>query len=156
MNFTADPATESALNTGRLVVQCRDAANIPTMRAPFNAPGTTVLVGQVAGANVVPPEVSTASGWVVARLNFRRTNISYQSAINMLVPTSATANNAPAGMNGPSLGAISLFSDQLSGSFAVTPAQVDEIVAGRSYVQLNSTRAPAGEARAQMTVEIAP
>jgi hypothetical protein len=156
LSFTAGGSTESTLNLGRLVVQCRDATNAPTMRAPFNAPGTTVLTGQIAGANVVPPEISAASGWVVARLNFRRTNISYQSELTMLTPTAATANNAAVAMNGPSLGALSIFADQVSGSFAVTPAQADEIVAGRSYVQVSSARAPAGEARAQMSVAIAP
>lgn len=132
LRFTADAPTESALNFGDLAVQCRDALNAPTMRAQLLPPGTTLLLAQVAGANVVPPQMSPASGRVIARLNFDRTRFICVSSVSMLTPTAATVNIAPAGMNGPMIAPLTLFGGQVSGSLMVTPAQVNDIIAGNS------------------------
>ncbi|MGQ0732600.1 MAG: CHRD domain-containing protein [Acidobacteriota bacterium] len=64
--------------------------------------------------------------------------------------TVARLHVAPKGLNGPALFDLTVSAASggtLSGSFELTPQQVEDLTAGRFYIQLHSEKAPDGNLR---------
>lgn len=112
----------------------------------------TRYVGNLSGANVVPPVVSAGTGAVHARLDPATSTLTVSVVANGLggTDTGALLANAPSGVNGPVVFALSGSAGSYSGSGVLSAAQVAELAAGNLYVEVATTANPAGELRAQL------
>lgn len=129
----------------------------------------------MSGANVVPPNASTATGTGTFVLNDAQTSFHFHVQYSGLLSnrTLAHIHNAAVGVNGsvkrtfagpngevPGPGGTS---DTFDGDWtttqtveALTAAQVTELFAGRWYVNIHSVNLPGGEIRGQIVPDVTP
>lgn len=135
----------------------------PTTVAPSSAPESPAEVSnimmfvQLSGKNEVPPNASTGTGSVDARLarrsNLLSWNISYSGLTGPL--TSAHFHDpAFAGQNaGIGLALGPNLASPIVGSTTLTPEQAADLRAGKWYVNLHTAAYPNGEVRGQVVVK---
>jgi hypothetical protein len=121
------------------------------IRGQILRPGETLYTAVLAGANEVPPVVSTASGGVGVVLNAARDEIRYDGSVTGITPTMAHIHGAPVGMNGPVVFPLSFDGTTVSGIQDVTADDVARLEAAGLYVNLHSAENPMGAARGQLT-----
>ncbi len=116
------------------------------------------FTADLSGSNEVPPNGSPASGSVTAMLS--GTTLSLSGSFSGLAGdyTASHIHNAPAGSNGGVVVGLTLNGGGSSGSyeeadntFVLSPAEVDELIAGNFYVNVHSVEVPSGEIRGQLT-----
>jgi len=107
------------------------------------------------GAQAVPPNGSGAYGTVTVILNDAETEAAYTVNFAGLEgeQTAAHFHNAPPGTPGPILFTLPLGSP-LAGFWAVTPFAVQELFAGRVYINVHSNLFPAGEIRGDLVLTV--
>ncbi|MEO8021300.1 CHRD domain-containing protein [Polaromonas sp.] len=111
---------------------------------------------QMRGANEVPPAASNANGQVDAVLNKDTRLLRWQLSYSGL-SGAATAGHfhgpaaigANAGVALPFTGSVT---SPMSGQATLTPAQADDLMAGKWYANIHTAKFPAGEIRGQMTL----
>ncbi len=124
-------------------------------------PGTSGLTGALDGAQEVPPITTNASGRGTVVLNAARTQITVRLAFSNL-----SANATLAHIHGPAAvgaEAAPIFDLPLGGSttsgeigpltFAVTPQQAADALAGLWYFNVHTSAAPEGEIRGQIRAD---
>lgn len=124
------------------------------------ASAATVFEARLLPENEVHEVDSDASGQATAVLqgNTLRVRGSFQGLVSDLIPIAGTPGHiheAPVGMNGPIVFLLDVTSpNKRSGSFSLTTTltdeQVDDLLAGRYYINLHTQEHPAGELRGQL------
>ncbi len=125
---------------------------------PASGAGGGTFTATLTGAQEVPPNASTATGFATVTLNAAETMITVDLTFSGLTtPVSAALIHGPAA---PGTTAAVVFS--LTGvpaatsgtipqqSFVITSAQVTELKTGLLYVNLHDTTFPGGEIRGQL------
>lgn len=122
----------------------------------------TGLVAQLLGTNEVPANPSPAVGNGTFVINNAGTLCTFSINYTGLVAP-VTANHihkAPVGVNGPVIFPINQnigsTSGVLSGSFAMTAAQVSDMVGGLNYANIHTQAFPGGEIRGQLGLDATP
>jgi hypothetical protein len=121
------------------------------IRGQILRPGETLYTAVLAGANEVPPVVSTASGGVGVILSAARDEIRYDGSVTGITPTMAHIHGAPVAMNGPVVFPLSFDGTTVSGIQDVTADDVARLDAAALYVNLHSAENPMGAVRGQLT-----
>ena len=117
-------------------------------------PGTVLMTTQLSGASEVPPVPGIGSG---------SAEISYNQATNMLrwtVTYSGLSGLATGGhLHGPAMpgqnASVAIpftgsLASPISGGLILTPAQADELLSGKWYVNIHTQANPGGEIRGQV------
>ncbi len=112
----------------------------------------------LSGAQEVPPNASTATGYGIAVLDNMETTIGVVLRFSGLT-TAATAGHihgpAPAGMNAPVLFNLAppavTAGEVTPAMFAITPTQIADMKNGLYYFNVHSSTFPGGEVRGQMS-----
>jgi CHRD domain len=124
---------------------------------PASGAGGGTFTSTLTGAQEVPPNASTATGFATVTLNAAETMITVAVVFSGLTtPVSAALIQGPAapGVNGPLAITLTGFPAATSGSysqsFTITSAQVSDLRAGLLYVNLHDTTFPGGEIRGQL------
>lgn len=130
----------------------------------FSADAATYFTGNLNGAQEVPPNASTATGFGRVTLNNAETSITvsvyYGSAAAPLGSnvTIGHIHEGVPGVAGPIIFDLAptpgvTFGSVVNATFAVTPAQVAVLKAGNYYFNIHTTGFPAGEIRGQINVD---
>lgn len=157
------PALVAEIEAGRIYVNIHTAANpageIRGHLAPVSA-GNKGFMAEMEGDHEAPPVITSASGTGAFVLNAARTELTFDITVNGLSGpiTSAHFHNAAEGVNGQIVRAItsSYSANTASGvwkntdSEPLTLALVDELDAGRIYVNVHTSANSGGEIRGQV------
>ena len=115
---------------------------------------TTTFGAKLSGANEVPANASPGSGTLEASLDKRTSVLSWTVTYSGLTgPAKAGHFHGPAvaGANaGVALGFTGSVESPVKGSATLTAAQIDDLLAGKWYVNLHTTANPGGELRGQV------
>jgi hypothetical protein len=114
--------------------------------APVGA--ETLFTAVLNGLQEVPETPSTGLGTAVLILNDAQTEVSYEIQFSGLLGTQTAAHfhHAPPGLNGPVIFPLAVGSP-ISGTWAVTPADVAALSAMEVYVNVHTDLYPGGEIR---------
>ena len=119
-----------------------------------SAPAQQVFSANLDGAQEVPPVASTARAWATVSLTDRSASVFV--ATRGLTAVAAHLHSAPAGRNGPVILALTQSSrDIWTGAGVLSPAQVDALRAGGTYINVHSAAHPGGEIRGQVVAAVA-
>ena len=129
-------------------------ATIAAMPAAYAA--TETFKGTLAGSSEVPPVQTTATGSAAVTLDTATKQASWRVEYSGLSSPATAAHihcGAAAGANagvavplGPATGLAS----QITGSGAMTDAQIADLTAGKCYVNIHTDKNKGGEVRAQL------
>jgi hypothetical protein len=123
----------------------------------------TMYSATLTGAQEVPPNASVASAVAIVFLddvaNTIAVNVNFSNLSSLA--NGAHIHNAVAGVNGPIVFPLANVPAATSGSipqqtFAITPALIVELQAGRLYVNIHSVNFSNGEIRGQLALVAAP
>ena len=116
--------------------------------AAGGAGAETFFAAVIDGSQPVPPTGSPATGTALLVLNDSMDEVAYEIEFEGLLgeETSAHFHNAAPGQNGGVIFGLPLGSPKV-GVWPVGPFEVDELLAGRVYVNVHSTEHPSGEIR---------
>ncbi len=122
------------------------------MAAPAQA--ETVFVAELNGSQEVPPNSSEASGNGVFVLNDAQTELSFSIEYTGLEApeTGAHFHNAAPGQNGPAVFTLPPGSPK-NGVWEIPSEMVEELLAGRIYVNIHTELYPGGEIRGDLHME---
>ena len=113
------------------------------------------ISGRLAASNEVPPNASPGKGMLEATLDKASSVLKWTVAYSGLTGPVKAAHfhgPAPAGQNtGVALGFTGSMDSPIRGTVRLTPAQVEELLAGKWYVNLHTEANPGGEIRGQAT-----
>ena len=115
----------------------------------------TTLLARLSGASLVPPTDSNAKGNMQATLDKRTRVLRWTLTTQGLsgAPVGASLHGpAMPGENAAVAVPLAVAPGQESGSVTLTPAQVDELLAERWYVNVATAASPQGEIRGQVMV----
>jgi hypothetical protein len=122
---------------------------------------TNAFVTYLSGASQVPANASPGTGFGSVVLNPAQTQITADVTFSgLLAPaTAAHIHTAPAGVNGPVTFPLAGVPAATSGviptqSFAITAAQLAQLVAGNNYMNVHDAVFPGGEIRGQLAPEV--
>jgi hypothetical protein len=119
--------------------------------SPDVAPGGEMFVGNLRGGEVVPDQVDTAAtGTITVSLDPNGMAIAYHLTHTVTGATSAALHLASAGESAPVEIPMAPLSADITGTAAVSGAQVAELRAGRFYASVSSAGHPDGEIRGQL------
>jgi len=123
---------------------------------------TNVYLTSLHGTSEVPPNASVGVGGGSVVLNPAQTQITVDLNFSLLsaAATAAHIHTAPVGVNGPVTFPLTGVPAATSGSlatqtFAITPAQLADLLAGNLYMNVHTSVYPGGEIRGQLTPELA-
>jgi hypothetical protein len=130
---------------------------------PSSVCAGSLFVANLDGTQEVPPTPTTGFGYATITLNDAMTQITVTLDWNILFAgvTEADIDTAPPGFNGPIVFSLALGSgagtpagsiDPSPQIFAITPAQVADLVAGNDYVNVETSVFPTGEIRGQFVM----
>lgn len=108
------------------------------------------LLATPTGAQVVPPVNTPATATATFALSPDNTQVTYHITQTVTGATTVAIYMGAAGTNGSQVFPITPVSADMTGSFAVTPAQVDSLESGMMYVLITSATNPNGELRGQI------
>lgn len=117
---------------------------------PDAGAGEQVFVAELSGASETPPVITTATGSFTMVLNAAKTEIRYNLKHNVSGANAAHLHTGSAGEQGGVAIAITPLSNDVTGTAAITPAQVADLEAGRLYVNVHSPAHSGGEIRGQV------
>ncbi len=126
-------------------------ANVQVMRNDTPAPAISLTAAM--DGTQENPAVTTAgkgTGAFVLDASGLRYRITVDSLSGPM--TAAHFHNAAAGTNGGVIQPITFTGNTATGVWAITPAQVAELLAGRIYVNVHTAANPGGEVRGQVTL----
>jgi hypothetical protein len=119
------------------------------------AADATSLVAKLSGASEVPANTSPGSGTLEASLDKQTSLLTWTVTYSGLTgPAKAGHFHGPAmaGANaGVALGFMGSVDSPIKGSATLTAAQVEDLLAGKWYVNLHTAANPGGEIRGQVT-----
>ena len=117
----------------------------------------TAFSADLRGGQIVPPNASTATGFVVVNLNTAETEITVNYTFSGLGSNASAAHiHGPgaAGVDAPPIFTLSpqvtTTGGQLLVNFSVSPVQVEDLKLGLWYLDIHSTNFPNGEIRGQL------
>ncbi len=115
---------------------------------------STAFVAKLSGATEVPANASTGSGTLEASLDKQTSVLSWTLSYSGLTgPVKAGHFHGPAvaGSNaGVALAFTGSVESPIKGSATLTAAQIDDLMAGKWYVNLHTAANPGGEVRGQV------
>jgi len=123
------------------------------VQAAAQGPDTTTLLARLTGASLVPPTDSTATGSLQVSLDKQSRVLRWTlSTQGLSGPPVGASFHGPAmpGENAAVAVPLNLAQGLDTGSVTLTPAQVDELLAERWYVNVVTKAAPEGEIRGQL------
>jgi hypothetical protein len=139
------------LQNGRFYLNIVTAANpAGELRGQVLAPGEVLFAGPLAGANEVPPVMSTATGGSQFILSADQTKLHYEAVVSGVIPTAAEIDSAPLGQNGPTLYTLTLDQQGALGQASVAAGDVPKLFGGLAYVNVRTESYVNGELRAQL------
>ena len=119
------------------------------------AADSTAFGAKLSGANEVPANASPGSGTLEASLDKQTSVLSWTVTYSGLTgPVKAGHFHGPAvaGANaGVALGFTGSVESPVKGSATLTAAQIEDLAAGKWYVNLHTAANPGGELRGQVT-----
>ncbi len=110
------------------------------------------FVFHLSGDQEVPPSGSTARGGCYAELDSATRRLALVCTHNVSSPTIAHIHRGAAGVAGPVVFDLGDPSSPIEATWNMTPADVDDLLAGRLYVNIHAAGRPEGEIRGQMLV----
>lgn len=119
------------------------------------APNTATLLARLSGASSVPPNDSNATGSMQATLDKQTRVLNWTLSTNGLSGTAVGASfHGPAmpGENAAVAVPLSIGKAVDAGIVTLTSSQVDDVMAGRWYVNVMTAANPQGEIRGQVMV----
>ena len=125
------------------------------MQAAAQTPNTTTVMARLSGASIVPPNNSTATGNLQASLDKQTRVLTWTlSTQGLSGPAVGASLHGPAmpGENAPAAAPLQLGKGVEGGTVSLTARQVDDLLAGRWYVNVLTAAAPEGEIRGQLMV----
>lgn len=126
-------------------------------QAAAPAANPTTLVARLSGQSTVPPNDSTATGNLQASLDRQTRVLTWTlSTQGLSTPAVGAALHGPAmpGENAPVAAPLQLGKGVDGGTVTLTAAQVDDLMAGRWYVNVLTAAVPSGEIRGQVMVGV--
>jgi hypothetical protein len=120
--------------------------NLQSVTAP------TRFVFHMSGDQEVPPSGSTARGGCYGQLNTATRTLSLVCTHNVSSPTIVHIHRNVAGLNGPIVFDLGDPVSPIEATWNMTQADVDDLLAGRLYVNVHAAGRPDGEIRGQMLV----
>ncbi len=125
-----------------------------SLQAAAQAPESTTLLARLSGASLVPPTDSSATGSLQVSLDRQSRVLKWAlSTQGLSGPPVAASFHGPAMPGENAAVAVPLnVSEGDAGSVTLTPAQVDQVLAERWYVNVATRAAPQGEIRGQVIV----
>lgn len=123
------------------------------VQAAAQTPDTTTFLARLTGASLVPPNDSTAKGSMQLSLDKPSRVVKWTlSTQGLSGPPVGAALHGPAmpGENAAVAVPLQVANGADSGTLTLTPAQVDELLAERWYVNVVTKAAPEGEIRGQL------
>jgi hypothetical protein len=154
---TLTPAQVAALGSTGTYLNVHTPANPGgEIRGAVVTSASTRFVGNLSGAQEVPPVATAATGTAVAYLHQPENRLVY------FVNTTGLANvlfahfhQAPAGSNGPIVVTLNGTAGNYCGvSGVLTPAQVAAVLADTFYTNVHTAANPGGELRGQMIRDV--
>lgn len=122
--------------------------------SPVMAADTVAFAAQLAGTNEVPPNASAGTGKLEASLDKQSSVLSWTVTYSGLTgPVKAGHFHGPAaaGANaGVALGFTGSVESPIKGSATLTASQLEDLMAGKWYVNLHTAANPGGEVRGQV------
>lgn len=118
-------------------------------------PTTTTLLARLSGASVVPPNDSEATGNLQATLNKQTRVLTWTLSTNGLSgPPVAASFNGPAMPGDNAAVEVPLQAGQNldRGTVTLTESQIDDVMAGRWYINVLTANRPDGEIRGQLMI----
>ncbi len=109
--------------------------------------------GPMSGGLETPPNASSGTGAVVATVYPSTRAVTYTATYKDLTgPATAAHIHGPAapGANAPPVVTATVSPSPISGSYTLTPAQLDDLMAGKDYFNIHTAANPGGEIRGQM------
>lgn len=124
--------------------------------AQSTTPSTSVLTARLSGASEVPPAAGGGSGTLQASLNLQTRVLIWSLTFTGLSgPPTAAHFHGPA-MAGENASVAVPITAGLktpdNGTMTLTSAQVDDLMAGKWYVNVHTTTNPNGEIRGQVMI----
>jgi hypothetical protein len=134
------------------------AADIRHGTGPYQAPAGApadereerIFVAFLSGGQEIPAVKTKAEGAMALMLNQKHDRLRFVLQHNVAEATIAHLHDAAAGESGPVAVPLPDAKTISVGSVAITPAQVDELLAGRLYVNVHSKSNGLGEIRGQI------
>jgi len=134
-----------------------DDISVTGTGAPPSSPAR-VFTNTLKGSSEVPPNASTATGYVRVYLNAAETQVTasaYYQGLSSGTNGGHIHGPAAVGVAGPIIFDLAPTGGQTSGSavnrvFSVTPQQVADLKAGLWYINIHTTNFPDGEIRGQL------
>jgi hypothetical protein len=130
------------------------------LQAAAQTPATAAnptLVARLSGQSTVPPNDSTATGSLQATLDRQTRVLTWTlSTQGLSTPAVGASLHGPAmpGENAPVAAPLQLGKGVEGGTVTLTATQVEDLMAGRWYVNVLTTAAPSGEIRGQLMVGV--
>ena len=120
------------------------------LRGQVIHPGETLFTGVLAGANEVPPVMSSATGGAQFILEADQSNVRYEAVVNGIIPTAAEIARGLPGMNGSPMHQLTLDSSGALGTVTLMPSEVQGLTMGGVYVNIHTPSYASGELRGQL------
>jgi hypothetical protein len=145
--------------TSRLVILAALALLAGSARAGM------VFEADLDGTQEVPPNVSPGYGTAIVTLDGDMISVTLTWNSLLAGATAADIHTAPAGSNGPTVFSLALGNgagttdgsiDPTPQTFAITAAQVTDLMNGNDYVNVHTSLFPAGEIRGQLVLASVP
>ncbi len=129
---------------------------IAALALPFAANAETVMLhGTLSGATEVPAKTTQGKGTVTASIDTSTKMVTYKFDYSDLTgPATAAHFHGPAepGANAGVLVPIPApLTSPINGTATLTDAQMNDMLAGKTYANIHTAANPGGEVRAQMT-----
>jgi hypothetical protein len=122
-----------------------------TFRNLHSPPSAQLFVFQLAGANEVPPNNSTARGGCFGQLNVAASSFSVVCTHNVFDVSLAHIHRAPAGANGSVVFDLDDPASPIEATWTgMTPGEIADLVAGNYYLNIHAGGRPDGEIRGQI------
>lgn len=114
---------------------------------------TATLTARLSGAGQVPPTPSTATGLLQAALDKNSRVLTWTLSLQgMNTPPTAANFHGPAMPGENAAAAVPIALPAGNGAATLTQAQVDDLLAGRWYVSVQTPTNPDGEIRGQLMI----
>jgi subtilisin family serine protease/subtilisin-like proprotein convertase family protein len=108
---------------------------------------------ELTGANEVPPNGSTASGFGTFVYNVANRQLNYSIETSGLTATAAHIHDGAAGVNGPIAHPLDHTSNPMQGVWTLTTTEAGKLANAGLYVNVHTAAFPGGEIRGQIRID---